>query len=447
MSTIRLTFLYPRLFNSQKLQEPIATYRPLRDGKPQRQKAGFSSTARIKEETYAQRYGSATEPQLPPPDPQPPVPNDLGRDSSLAGAIEKEVKAPPLKQEEKKAEQPIQKHTAQSKADPHKPPSTSPSNPPPPTDKTPPNLSASAPPHLSKEPPTSETSSTSQKPLATVLNRSSPSPQPHNDDNPPKPLHHLHAPRYIHHFDTYTLVQSLQRTAAFTPHQSTTLMKAVRGLLAQNLSTARASLVSKSDVENATYLFRAACSELRTEIASARRANARQAATRLAHLTHEADILSQRLAQEASALRDSLRGALDDRRMAVRADQQAMEQAVQELNSKITVRLMSGSKSEVEALRWVLTRRAAMAIAGMALLILGSLRYTTYKLHVRELEEKVKAERARAEGSAGGGGGGGSGGTFTVSSREMGTQTGTTDTEAMLANVSKDGSPAYVSLG
>lgn len=106
----------------------------------------------------------------------------------------------------------------------------------------------------------------------------------------------------------------------------------------------------------------------------------------------------------------------------------------------ISVALMSGSKSEVEGLRWVLTRRAAMAIAGMALLILGSLRYSTYRLHVREMEGRLAAEKKEKSGE---------GGAWTVQAREMGTQTqgAGADTEAMLANVGRDGSPAYVSLG
>jgi len=56
----------------------------------------------------------------------------------------------------------------------------------------------------------------------------------------------------------------------------------------------------------------------------------------------------------------------NDRKMAVRMEQRTMESAIQELNYKITVALNSDSKSEVEGLRWVLTRRAALAIAVMA---------------------------------------------------------------------------------
>ncbi|KAL8740506.1 MAG: hypothetical protein Q9184_008480, partial [Pyrenodesmia sp. 2 TL-2023] len=82
-------------------------------------------------------------------------------------------------------------------------------------------------------------------------------------------------------------------------------------------------------------------------------------------------------------------------------------------------------------------------------------------IHLREQDQRLAAESVKAEaggggggGGSGGGGGGAIGGGFTVTSREMGTQAGgaaagagSTDTEAMLANVSRDGNPAYVSLG
>ena len=65
-------------------------------------------------------------------------------------------------------------------------------------------------------------------------------------------------------------------------------------------------------------------------------------------------------------LKDDLKGMFNDRKMAVRMEQRGMESAIQELNYKITVALNSDSKGEVEGLRWVLTRRAAMAIGAMA---------------------------------------------------------------------------------
>ena len=64
---------------------------------------------------------------------------------------------------------------------------------------------------------------------------------------------------------------------------------------------------------------------------------------------------------------------------------------IQELNYKITVMLNSDSKSEVEGLRWVLTRRSVMGILFMALMVLTSLRYASYKSHEDEVKKKKEA--------------------------------------------------------
>ncbi|KAL8684943.1 MAG: hypothetical protein Q9218_008061 [Villophora microphyllina] len=446
MSGPRLTFLYPSFLRPRMLCESAAAYRSLRDSGSRRPKATFSTSARRRHETYAQRYGQAAEPQLPPPS-QPPVPNDLGREKSLAGAFEKEVKAPAPKQEEKKTEQrpqpketskPTEEEADREEAEPSSsqekeksPPSTQPQQ----------KLDASESHPKETLTTTSAQEPRDSKPLDTVLNRTASS-TTSEEHKPP----HLQAPPYIHHFDTFSLVRSLKANG-FTHDQSVTLMKAVRGLLAANLEVARDGLVSKSDVENETYLFRAACSELRTEIANTRRVSHQKTKTQLAHLQHEVDILSQRLTQESSALKDDLRGMLDDRRMAVRMEQQGMEQQVQELNYKITVALTSEAKSEVERMRWVLTRRTALALGGMAFFIFNCLLLMRSRDHeAKRLAEKNRVkDNSRSSSTATGGGGGSS---FTVPSRDMSTQTDTgADTEAMLANVSKDGSPAYVSLG
>jgi hypothetical protein len=86
-------------------------------------------------------------------------------------------------------------------------------------------------------------------PLETVLQM--PPPERQDQENGTKPLH-LRTPPYVHHFDTYTLVQQVE-AGDFTADQSITAMKAVRGLLARNLDVAKAGLVSKSDVENVSY--------------------------------------------------------------------------------------------------------------------------------------------------------------------------------------------------
>ena len=143
-------------------------------------------------------------------------------------------------------------------------------------------------------------------------------------------------------------------------------------------------------------------------------------------------------------MKDDLRGLLNDRKMNVRMQQQARESAIQELNYKITVALNSGSRSEVEGLRWIITRRAVLAIAAMAVMVLGSLRFASYRIHERDQErQRLAAATGNSRAGKGGRGGSGSGSGHTVPSREMGTQT----EEVMMRSVEEGSGPGYVTLG
>lgn len=169
-------------------------------------------------------------------------------------------------------------------------------------------------------PPASAPKSTDAKTLDSVLHMPGPSDEAHK---PP----HLKTPPYVHHFDTYGLVRQLAKSH-YTEAQSVTLMKAVRGMLTSNMILARHGLVSKSNVENETYLFRAACAELRTEMGNTRRGEVERMRTERDQLQHEVDILGQKLGQETGGVKDELKGLFDDRKMAVRQEQRSMETKV-----------------------------------------------------------------------------------------------------------------------
>lgn len=156
-------------------------------------------------------------------------------------------------------------------------------------------------------------------PLQKVLQMERPDDQSESDRPP-----HLQAPQYVHHFNTWSLVQDLEK-GGFQQQQSIDMMKAVRGLLAEHLDLARRGLISKSNVENETYLFRAACSELRTEVQARRRAEAEKLRAQRAQLQHEVDILNQRVGQETANMKDELKGQFDDRKMALRMEQRNMD--------------------------------------------------------------------------------------------------------------------------
>jgi hypothetical protein len=318
MSTPRLYFLYPSLFKSFGAVElgPIRTSVRRRPAQTARAKL-YTTTARRRENVGPQRYGTANAP----------APHLLA-DNTRAGRsgqeerparsqddaiIEKEISASNQTAAESKPE--TSEETPQETS--YSPPKDNS-----PTDEDP--LSTVATP---ADPPPPELRAPEANAKDTVLAMPAPS-EESDEDKPP----HLQAPPYVHHFDTWTLVKSLQ-TGGFTQDQSTTVMKAVRTLLADNMDLARRGLVSKSNVENETYLFKAACSELKTEVQNNRKAEADKERTQRAQLQHEVDIMNQRTTQESANLKDELKGMFDDRKMDVRMEQRSMERKVCDTNS------------------------------------------------------------------------------------------------------------------
>lgn len=77
-----------------------------------------------------------------------------------------------------------------------------------------------------------------------------------------------------------------------------------------------------------TYLFRAACSELSTEVKNNQKLADEEMRQKRTLLQHEVDILTQSLNQELLTLNDNVRGMFNDRKMAVREEQKAGESVV-----------------------------------------------------------------------------------------------------------------------
>lgn len=182
---------------------------------------------------------------------------------------------------------------------------------------------------LHMEPPPPPTPPPSpEKASAADAGAGQPTPQQQDDNNP---RHLMTPPPYVHHFDSYSLVKQLEG-GGYTQAQAITAMKAVRTLLAHNLDVAQGELISKGDVENETYLFRAACAELGTEVKNNRRIADEALRQQRTVLQHEVDNTSQALNQELLVLNDNVRGMFNDRKMAVREEQKKAEGTVRFLS-------------------------------------------------------------------------------------------------------------------
>ncbi|KAI1106921.1 hypothetical protein F4804DRAFT_340253 [Jackrogersella minutella] len=377
MPTARLTFLYPHLFRAARFGESSAQRAKIRcrkspnDCKPLM--TAFSSTTPSRQAVF-ERHGKAVEPPPAMPDVVnlPPPATDPSQLSSFEPASKKNASKKKKKKEKEVVQQPQESENIETKVSDN-------------GDATPeggPTVAASSVP--SPQQAATEAKMQESGPMEAVLHMP-----------PPDSTHHPHisTPPYVHHFDSYSLVKELE-AGGYSKAQAITLMKAIRGLLAQNLDVAQEGLISKSDVENETYLFRAACSELSAEVSNNRKVADETTRQQRTHLQHEGDLVNQRMSQDLMTLKDDVKGMFNDRRMNVREEQRTMESAIQQLNLKISVDLNSDSRSDIEGLRWVLIRRSVLGILFMAVLTMGTLRYSTYVKHERRIELEEKARQA-----------------------------------------------------
>ncbi|KAE8354783.1 hypothetical protein BDV28DRAFT_71592 [Aspergillus coremiiformis] len=395
MATPRLPFLYPNLMRAVRSCEYRPARLPSKTGH-----APFHTTRRRAQETYHRRYGPAAEANLPPPsrpkdELNPQVPQPAPIDTNTPPNTTPPAKLPPRDAKSDIPEASSQAKDQEISESSDKKPLDEPNSH---EESTFGNhdveqLSASP-----TENPSEERHEPSNRsdPLEGVLHMPSPSSYPTPSGVPSsdgKP--HLVPPPYIHHFDSYSLVRDLSK-GGFTEDQSITMMKAVRSILHNNLDLARENLTSKSDVENESYLFKAACSELQSSLQTARNSEMQRQRASRTQLQHEADILSQRTTQELAGLKDDIKAMFNDHKMTTREQQRTIDTSVQELNYKITVSLNSDGKSEIEGLRWILTRRAALAIATSAFMIISFLKfYSSRKAQdTAEKKKQISAEKA-----------------------------------------------------
>lgn len=236
----RLSFLYPQFYKTIRSCESKLSRSLPRSRKPPRNSAFCTSTQKA-EETYPQRYGAAAEPQKPPPG----AAESLGVTTTLANAIETEVKAQNEKKNEAKSDSTRPSTIATGSQAVKKPPESSlesqtlsPDNMPQPSKLDGNDVHP-------RDPVIPTTMITSPgKSLETVLQIGNSGKEVENH----KQLY-MHASPYVHHFDTFKFVRDLEN-GGFSEQQSVRLMKAARSLLAMNLKVANENLVSKSDVEN-----------------------------------------------------------------------------------------------------------------------------------------------------------------------------------------------------
>lgn len=117
---------------------------------------------------------------------------------------------------------------------------------------------------------------------------------------------------------------------------------------------------------NETYLFDAASSEIRDEITLLRQSSVTSFRSQLARLQRDVEILDQESMEMATLLKADLDMEVHERKNATRDDENAIAMKIHDLSNKISTRLNSELKSEIENLRWQITRRSLTSVALIA---------------------------------------------------------------------------------
>ncbi|KAJ5109866.1 hypothetical protein N7532_002511 [Penicillium argentinense] len=428
MAAPRLPFLYPSLMRAVRSCQP-KTYRSLHSPHLR----AFHATRGRHQQAYHRRYGPAVEPNIPPPSKpkeQSPEQSEEEIEAESPAEEQPERSTSPSEQSQSQTESQSESPSLDSSKEAHEAVEASEASAINFTEQIAESIKtrASLEPEIQDEDAAeadspenaSSTSSSSAKDVGEEMSQMPPyasqsafeevyhmpSPSTHltpagpstsSGERPP----HLSPAPYVHHFDTYSLVLDLHNSG-FSNEQSVTIMKAVRSILQNNLDYAKQSLTSKSDEENESYLFKAACSELQQSLQTARNSEIQRQRASRGQLEHEIDILSQRLNQELTGMKDDIKGMFNDHKMSTREQQRTIDTSVQELNYKITVSLNSDGKSEAEGLRWILTRRAALTVATCAFMIIVFLKYaSTRKVPepkvIKEVEKPVPTKEVTKE--------------------------------------------------
>jgi prophage DNA circulation protein len=100
-----------------------------------------------------------------------------------------------------------------------------------------------------------------------------------------------------------------------------------------------------------SYLFKAALSELRTEVQVMRRNDMQMLQTEMSLTTREVDQLGQALSEGLADMKNEIQMDVNNRRNETREDQKSMDMKIQEINNKFTIRL-GDIRTEIEAVRW-----------------------------------------------------------------------------------------------
>ncbi|KAI6105650.1 hypothetical protein F5141DRAFT_1006395 [Pisolithus sp. B1] len=190
---------------------------------------------------------------------------------------------------------------------------------------------------------------------------------PARTDPPPAPPPPPHATPPFH---THAFFVALERT--FPTPVARSLMRATRALLADRLGRVRREGLTRKDLDNQAYLFRAALSKLRAEQTATSRSEITSMRERVSTIRREVDRLDVKMKEDLGNLKHEIQMELDTRKNESKAELKQRSMAIEEVLNKSIVQL-GDLRAKMEEVKWDNTRNAVAALSGFVLLIVISM--------------------------------------------------------------------------
>lgn len=163
------------------------------------------------------------------------------------------------------------------------------------------------------------------------------------------------------YMDTYAVHCELVRSG-FTPEQSNELINYLIKQLNTKLSKLNTKYSQKYELENECYLFISAQQELRVDITRSMESHMNELLNLIHVLERDFNIIADELNNDFIQMKNNTQVVMNDQKSDNTLHTKSITLRIQETNHKITTELHSAMKSEVESLRWHISRWGLIGI-------------------------------------------------------------------------------------
>ncbi|CAK9440293.1 uncharacterized protein LODBEIA_P43930 [Lodderomyces beijingensis] len=187
------------------------------------------------------------------------------------------------------------------------------------------------------------------------------------------------------YIDTYTVYSKL-RDAGFTETQCDSIIHLLIFQLNSKLSKLSTIYARQVELESEQYLFESAQQEIRVDITRSREQHINELITLVNILERDFNVITDELNNDYLQLQNDSKVAINDQKSENTLNVKKLFLRIQETNHKITTELNSAIRSEIESLRWYLSRWGLITL--LVSLFLASLIFFSKKFKLEKEEAK-----------------------------------------------------------